>query len=171
MTASVRTIDSPAGPCGLRPERLEDEPFLRRLFDVSRVPDFRAAGLADAQIDTLMGLQFRAQTGSYRAQFPHGRFWIVELDGAPVGRLVEDDQPGVVYVVDIAVLPAHQGRGIAAALVGELQQAGVRERHGVTAKVLATNTASLRLFGKLGFVVAADDAAPYLDLAWRPPAP
>jgi ribosomal protein S18 acetylase RimI-like enzyme len=169
MPDSGRTVRSPAGPCVLRPEQARDQPFLRRLFDASRVPEFRAAGLAEAQIETLMSIQFRAQTGGYRAQFPGARFWIVELDGAPAGRLVEDDRAGGTYIVDIAVAPEHQRRGIAAALVADVQQAGGRARRGVTAKVIVTNTASRGLFRKLGFTENADDAAPHLDLAWNPP--
>jgi GNAT superfamily N-acetyltransferase len=115
---------------------------------------------------SLLRMQFRSMTETYRHAFPNARFDIVELDGAPIGHLVTDVQADCVYYVDIALLPERQGGGIATTLMNavleEPRQLGLPAR----VKVLSTNTASLRLCQRLGMTLRAD-IPPYVELEWR----
>ena len=167
MNAGVRTVASPTGPLSLRPETPADAPFLAALFASRAAPMLRMAGLPEPQVEQLVALQHRAQTASYRAAFPDARFLIVE-QGSPVGRLVEHDEPGGAYVVDIALLPQRQGQGLGSALVRELQARQAALGLGVRARVAAGNGASRAMFRKLGFVESGADQAGDLTLTWRP---
>ena len=59
-----------------------------------------------------MMLQFRAQTMTYRAQFPQARFDIIELAGIPMGRIVVDRPGTMVHIVDQALSPPYRNLGI-----------------------------------------------------------
>jgi len=82
-----------------------------------------------------------------------GEVWVGEVDGRVIGVLVIRSAGDVLELENVAVDPAHQGRGHGRALVG------FAERHarelGLTAVVLYTNEAmveNLRLYPQLGFV-------------------
>lgn len=136
----------------LRPETPGDQPFLKALFAASRAAPLLMAGLPRAQVDGLLDMQHRGQTMSYASLYPNGRFRIVELDGAPVGRLVEDDEADAIYVVDIAIAPEAQRHGLARALIGDVQARAAARGLGVRAQVSHDNAASAALFTACGFV-------------------
>src|SRR3954469_6228417 len=94
------TIPSPLGPLRLRPERPEDHDFRFRLFCESRPPDWYRVQLDPLLRDQVMRHQFQAQTLTYQARFPRARFDIVELDGAPVGRVVVNRPGTMVHLVE-----------------------------------------------------------------------
>ncbi|MEI9899134.1 MAG: hypothetical protein WDN31_02310 [Hyphomicrobium sp.] len=54
-------------PIELRAEIAEDEPFLRRLFFATRAGEFAPLGMPPAQLEMILGIQFNAQRGHYRA--------------------------------------------------------------------------------------------------------
>ncbi len=168
MTGDTGLVPTPAGPVRLRAETAEDAPFLAGLFAARAAAVLRAAGLAQAQVAQLVAMQHQAQTGSYRAAFPGARFLIVEQDGTPVGRLVEDDEPGGVHVVDIALLPERQGRGIGAALIADLQRRQAERGGYVRAQAAADNARSRAMFARLGFTATQPPAAIDLELTWPP---
>jgi ribosomal protein S18 acetylase RimI-like enzyme len=142
-------------PCTLRPVGPDDEPFLRALFLAAR-PDL--AVLPPALVD----LQFRAQQASY-ARYADAS--IVQRDDAPVGRLIVHRAPDEIRLVDVALLPAHRGQGLGAALVGALQAEARASGRPLRLHVAADNPA-LRLYRRLGFAVVAEEP-PYLRLEWR----
>jgi ribosomal protein S18 acetylase RimI-like enzyme len=107
-------------------------------------------------------------TASYHTEYPGARFDVVMLNGLPVGRLITDVDTERVYYVDIAVLPEHQGGGVATALMlavlEEPRQRGIPGR----VKVMSGNAASLRLCEKIGFSIVGEEP-PFVDLEWRAP--
>ena len=82
----ILVIDSPGGALRLRRETTADDAFLKGLFAANREPGYRAAGLPQDQIAVLIDMQHRSRSQSYRSDFPGGRFWIVERDGALIMR-------------------------------------------------------------------------------------
>lgn len=156
----------------LRAETAADADFLYALFRCEALRVLALADLPEPVLEQLVAMQQRAQTQSYRAHYPQARRWVVELDGVAIGRLVEADQPGAIYIVDIAILPEAQGQGLGArALRPVLAEAG-RRGLAVRAKVRFDNRASLALFDRLGFRVLDPGAIPMLDLErpWPEPA-
>ncbi|MBI1371345.1 MAG: GNAT family N-acetyltransferase [Phycisphaera sp.] len=74
---------------------------------------------------------------------------IVEVCGEPAGRLEVHERDDHVYLANINLLPAHQGRGIGAAMIrGLIDDAAPRP---VTLRVLKSNPDARRLYERLGF--------------------
>jgi RimJ/RimL family protein N-acetyltransferase len=152
----------------LRPERADDVDFLTALFRHSALADLVSLPVDDTVKEALVRMQFTSQTASYRSQHSRARFDIVERDGEPIGRIVIDPGEQVGCIVDFALLPDCQARGLGTAILRAVlaQFAGLRRP--VTCMVLAGNEASLRMCRRVGFV-PTDEAPPFLRLEWRPP--
>jgi ribosomal protein S18 acetylase RimI-like enzyme len=168
----VIDIASPHGVLRLRAERADDHDFRLRLFIDSRLPEF---ALLQQQVgptayEQIMRMQFQAQTASYRSQFPQARFDIIELDGAPIGRMVVDRPPDMIHIVDQAVVPPMRNRGIGTGIMRALMAEASATGLPVRLKVASSNDPSMRLYLRLGFV-AIETAPLYIDMEWRAPSP
>ncbi len=146
----------------LRPESAADEPFLRALFATTRGRELSALGGSPEQAAAFCAMQFAAQRAHYRAAFPAARFDIVELDGVPVGRLCVDRRPGELRIVDVAILPAHRGRGLGTRLLQQLSGEADAALATIHLSVEAHNPAR-HLYDRLGFVVRTE-RAPYVEM-------
>jgi ribosomal protein S18 acetylase RimI-like enzyme len=151
------------GVLRLRPEREDDAAFRFRLFCDAR-PDLALLPLPARE--QLMTMQFRAQTMSYRAQFPAARLDIIELDGNPIGRIAVDRSGDAVHIVDQALSPPFRNLGIGSAimraLMREAEQAGLPLR----LHVASDNASALRLYLRLGFVSLGAGPS-HAMLEWR----
>ena len=136
-----------------RPETPQDADFRYALFRGSRQPQESLPGLDPELADRLFRHQFAGQVASYRDAYPAARHDIVEVDGAPVGRIVVDKAAAGWTVVDIALVETWRGRGLGTRLLAEViaQAAGVPVR----LRVATHNAAAQRLYARLGFVRVA----------------
>jgi ribosomal protein S18 acetylase RimI-like enzyme len=64
------------------------------------------------------------------------------------------------WILQVQLMPEHQGRGIGAALIRELQAQARAAGMPLKLKVLKTNPAQ-RLYERLGFVIVGDDEHGY----------
>jgi ribosomal protein S18 acetylase RimI-like enzyme len=144
----------------------EDDAFLFGLFRAVRLPEFAHAGLAPAQLDLLMSIQYAGQKQTYGAEYPGGNE-VVLLDGEAIGRIWLYRGTTEHHLVDIALMPEFRNRGVGTALMKDAiagaRAAGLRLR----CSVAATNAGSLRFHQRLGFQVAGQDDL-YYDLALEP---
>jgi len=159
-----REIVFPSGALRLRSESVADDEFRFALFCVSRPPGEDFAPLGPEVAAKLLRQQFLAQSCGYRQDFPDARFLIVELDGAPVGRIVVARSEAEVRIVDLALLPDRRGGGIGEALmravIEEARAAGLPLR----ASVMTSNLASLRFCQRFGLAPRGGAATFYLEL-------
>lgn len=163
MSATARIVATSAGDFTLRPERADDATFLRRLFVANNAGMLRDAGIAESVIDNLMDVQFRSQADTYRRQFPHAEFLIVERDGEAIGRWICDDEGDAELFVDIALLPESQNRGLGAAFVAAMMRRALDRGKAPRASVLASNLPCLKMCRRIGFrVVDRDDVYVHL---------
>jgi GNAT superfamily N-acetyltransferase len=164
------TIPTPRGTLSVRAESGAgaDADFLLRLFIEVRVPEMTRMGVDPGLQRTLLELQFRSMNAQYAENFPHARFEVVESDGERIGRIVTDVTERRVTYVDIAVLPAWQRSGVATALMLALLKEPGRLDVPAQVQVAVTNTASLRLCARVGFVPIAQ-TPPTVLLEWRGP--
>jgi GNAT superfamily N-acetyltransferase len=150
----------------LRDETAEDEAFLRRLFFATREAEFTPLGLPTAQLEMMLGMQFNAQRGQYRAMFPTCDWRVVEHQGEPIGRIYVARLPHALHLVDVALLPEWSGKGIGGklleGLIADARAAGLP----VELTVRPENPART-LYLRKGFV---DLGWQGVDLAmeWRP---
>lgn len=153
----TEVLTTSAGTLRLRQERPADAEFCFTLFRSARPLEAQLAHLPPDLRATLMRGQFLAQAAGHQAQHPGATPWLLELDGAPVGRLLLDESGPAWHVVDLALLPAWRGQGVGTALLRHLrqqaQQAGAKLKLAVTAE----NLAAQRLYLRLGWRPAGGD--------------
>lgn len=140
-----------------------DTPFLEKLYFETRKEEFAQLGWDAPQIETLLKMQFLTQTQSYRIQFPGARNFIIEADGTAVGRLITTDE---ICLVDIAVLPEMQNRGIGSFVLRRLLEEAENKEKPVYLQVLKTNSLAIRLYERFGFEKTGEDQL-YLMMRWR----
>lgn len=150
----------------LRPTEAADEGFLQALYASTRT-DLAALPLPDAAKAALLAQQYQLQRAHYRARFAAADFSLVQLDGTPVGRLIVARDRHALHLIDIALLPAAQGRGIGAHLLAGLIAESEASARPLTAHVACSNPARA-WYARLGFRSIADDGV-YLSL--RRPCP
>lgn len=92
------------------------------LYSAIRGPEFDLALITPNQREHLIRLQFHAQLSSYTQMYPNSCYHIVLLDGKPVGRLWFAPGEREFHLVNIAVHPKLQSKGIGTVLVQRLQQ-------------------------------------------------
>lgn len=88
----------------------------------------------------------------YAALIDAGAVWVVRAGGAIAGVLVLRPQPPSLLLENVAVAPAHRGRGLGRALIAFAEERARAE--GLDAVTLYTNermTANLRLYPALGY--------------------
>jgi GNAT superfamily N-acetyltransferase len=112
-------------------------------------------------------MQFRAQMSSYTQQFPNSCYHLVLLDGKPVGRLWVAPGDGGFHLVDIALLPSLQSKGIGTVLIQQLQEEAQKAKLPIRSTVDRFNPGSLRFHQRLGFTIVREDLLQYY-MEWRP---
>jgi GNAT superfamily N-acetyltransferase len=163
------TIPTSRGTLRLRPEAggAAEEAFLYLLFASNKAAETALMPVSAEQKETLLQIQYRSMSATYRHNFPQARFEVIELDRWPVGRLVTDVGSECVRYVDIALLPQACGIGLGSALMtavlAEPRRLGLPAR----VHVLSHNFASLRLMRRVGFTACAA-SPPFVELEWRP---
>lgn len=151
----------------VRPALPQDEIFLYELYRTIRGPEFALAPITPNQREHLLRLQFRGQMTSYAQTYPNSCYHIVLLDSKPVGRLWVAQQDREFHLVDIAVHPSVQSKGIGTALIQRLQQEAAKARLPIRSCVFRFNPGSLRFHQRLGFNIARTDEMNYY-MEWKP---
>jgi ribosomal protein S18 acetylase RimI-like enzyme len=152
----------------LRLARQSDEPFLLELFKSVRAPEFAPAALPAAQLDMLLTMQFKAQTGAYETAYPGSQHSIVLSGETPVGHIWVDRDSAGYRLIDIALLPDCRGRGIGSVLLRQLIADAAAAEAALRCSVAVSNTGSLRFHQRLGFCITSQDPI-YYELEYRAP--
>lgn len=150
----------------VRPALPQDEIFLYQLYSAVRRPEFDLAPVSATEKEQLIRMQFRAQMSSYTQMYPNSCYHVVLLDSKPVGRLWVAQLDYEFHLVDIAVHPSVQCKGIGTALVQRLQQEAARARMPIRSCVSKFNPGSVRFHKRLGFQIVREDELNYF-MEWR----
>jgi len=151
----------------VRPALPQDEIFLYELYRTIRGPEFELAPITPDQREHLIRLQFRGQMSSYAQTYPNSCYHIVLLDSKPIGRLWVAELNREFHLVDIAVHPDVQSKGIGTALVRRLQQDAAKGGLPIRSCVFRFNPGSLRFHQRLGFnIVRSDEVHHFME--WKP---
>ncbi len=146
-----------AAAAGLTFRRITDAdlPFLARVYASTRTEELAATPWTGAQKAAFLDMQFRAQHADYQKNYPQAD-WLVTLRGGDeIGRLYIDRWPSRHCIIDIALLPAHRGHGLGAALLRDLIDEAAAAGKAVTIYVEKSNPA-MRLYRRLGFTTEED---------------
>ncbi len=153
----------------LRREQPGEEAWLRQLFEAGRAEELDRAGWPPATRTLFLDFQFRAMRQSYAAQFPAADFSILLADQQPIGRLVVHRSAEEIHVVDIALLPAWQGRGHGTRVLRELMAEAAAAGLPLRLQVFQGARAS-GLYARLGFQKTGTTGA-HERMEWRANAP
>jgi ribosomal protein S18 acetylase RimI-like enzyme len=102
-----------------------------------------------------LDMQFRAQHAHYQQHYPQADWLVTMRGGEDVGRLYIERWPSQHCIIDIALLPAHRGRGLGSALLRDLLDEAATAGKAVSIHVEKNNPA-MRLYHRLGFTTEAD---------------
>jgi ribosomal protein S18 acetylase RimI-like enzyme len=156
------------GLSDLRPATTSDRDFLLRVYASTREEELRLVDWSDDQKAAFVQQQFEAQDTYYREHYHPATFDVIEVNGAPVGRLYVARWEDEIRIIDIAVLPEHRGVGIGTRLLEELLAEGAECGKRVSVHVELNNPAR-RLYEWLGFVPVAEHGLYVLMEAPRQP--
>lgn len=150
----------------LRPVQDGDREFMAALFAANRQAELALFPFDDRQKALFLQSQFEAQQHHYFSHYPTDRFAIIEHQGLPVGRWLVAQQQQALRIVDIALMPSHQGQGIGSVLIRRLQAEATANRQAIELQVTPTSPART-LYERLGFQASQGDDL-YLAMAWQP---
>lgn len=151
----------------LRPVEAADRPFLVELYGSTREDELARVQWDDGARRAFVEHQFAAQDAHYRANYPGATLDVVEVDGAPAGRLYVHRGPSDIRIMDIALAPAFRRRGIGTALLRSLMAEADGSGRKLSIHVEQNNPAR-SLYDRLGFLPAGEHGV-YV-LMERPPA-
>jgi len=155
----------PSPPVHRRPVAESDRDFLLALYASTRAHEMQLVPWTPEDKAAFLEMQFRAQDQFYRQNYPEARYDVLEIDGQPAGRLYVDSRSEEIRIIDIAIVPAQQSRGIGTQLLRELQDAAAASGRAVTIHVDLDNRA-LRFYERLGFR-GVEQRGGYLFMQWR----
>ena len=151
----------------VRPALPQDVIFLYELYSAVRGPEFALAPIPAQQKEDLIRMQFRASMSAYAQMYPNSCCHVVLLDSKPVGRLWFAPGEGEFHLVDIAVHPELQSKGIGSVLIKRLQQEAARAGLPIRSCVFRFNPGSVRFHQRNGFTIIREDQVNYY-MEWRP---
>jgi ribosomal protein S18 acetylase RimI-like enzyme len=134
----------------LRSALWEDNPFLETLYADVHGPEFASLSLHAAGLAQLVALRFKAERMAFAAQFPDADHNIIWVAGHRIGRVLLNETPTEIQLIDVALLTPLRGAGVGASIIQQLQTYAAERRLPLRLSVHPQNPAT-RLFERLGF--------------------
>jgi ribosomal protein S18 acetylase RimI-like enzyme len=129
----------------VRPARAEDFDF--------------CADLYFSEMDRIireLNLDLAKHAANFRQRWDAQQVKIITLDGVDIGWVQSVVEGDALFLGQLFVAPAHQGRGIGTTIVRRLIEEATCDRRAVTLGVVKSNPA-LRLYRRLGFHTTHED--------------
>lgn len=144
----------------------DDLEFLSKVYFSTRIEEFAMFGWSEAQLESLIEMQFNSQKQSYSIQFPDAEHSIICLDQKKIGRIIVNRTSHEIRLVDIALLPEFRNSGVGSKIITDLTEEAKRKNLPLTLQVARNNSAAFRLYQKLGFQVT-DENEMYISMEWK----
>jgi ribosomal protein S18 acetylase RimI-like enzyme len=122
-----------------------DIPFLFELRTKSMGPHHVLAGISQSDADAMARVRAYLDVAQ-----------VIEADGQRIGVLKVSEESESLRIVQLQLLPAHQGFGVGTSLVRAVLKQAHAQGKNVTLSVLRVNQAR-RLYERLGFRVVGED--------------
>lgn len=143
-----------------------DEEFLYEVYASTRIEELQATGWSAVERETFLRSQFAAQSRYYHQHYTNTDYLVITCRATPVGRLYVARWTDEIRIVDVAILPAHRGRGIGTRVLETVLREAAQARKPVRIHMERFNRA-LRWYERLGFRVI-EDRGVYLFMEWTP---
>jgi ribosomal protein S18 acetylase RimI-like enzyme len=155
------------GALALRPVAPEDEEFLFGVYLSTRERELAQVEWGEGQKEQFVRWQFGLQRREYDARFPDAEYDVILVDGRPAGRVWIGGDGTQIRLLDIALLPEFQNRGVGTLLVRRLMESARQARLPLRHMVFVLNDDAHRFYERLGFAIIEDHGA-YKHMEWRP---
>jgi GNAT superfamily N-acetyltransferase len=165
-TAETFELDG-GGTVQLRPVTASDDEFLLSVYASTREDELAQAEWAAGQKEQFLRWQLDLQRREYEARFPDAAYDIILVDQQPAGRIWVGSDDEQIRLLDIALLPQFQNRGVGTVLVRHLIEEAVRQGKVLRHMVFVLNNNAERFYERLGFKQIEDFGA-YKHMEWRP---
>ena len=154
------------GSVVLRPVTVADKEFLVAVYASTRAEELAQVQWAEGQQEQFVRWQYSLQRSEYQSRFPDARYEVILVNGHPAGRIwvgIDDEQ---IRLLDIALLPEFQNRGVGTLLVRGLIDEAVLANKPLRHMVFVLNNDAHRFYERLGFVVI-EDLGTYKHMEYR----
>jgi ribosomal protein S18 acetylase RimI-like enzyme len=150
----------------LRPVTPADDEFLLAVYSSSRAEEVAQVVWPEGQKEAFLRSQFNLQRQDYDSRFPNAEYAVILLGAEPAGRIWIERDAKEIHLLDIAILPEFQNRGIGTLLVRQLINESVRTQKSLRHMVFILNVDAQRFYERLGFV-DVEDAGAYKRMEWK----
>jgi GNAT superfamily N-acetyltransferase len=157
------------GSVTLRPVTAADQEFLLAVYASTREEELAQAQWAEGQKEMFVRWQFELQRREYDVRFPDAKYDVILVDGSPAGRIWVGENEQQIRLLDIALLPEFQNRGVGTLLLRQLIEDAARAGKPLRHMVFVHNKDAHRFYERLGFVIIEDLGA-YKHMEWKPAA-
>jgi len=154
------------GTVELRPVSASDDEFLLSLYSSTREDELAQAEWAEGQKEMFLRWQFDLQRREYEARFPDAAYSVILVDQQPAGRIWVGTDDEQIRLLDIALLPDFQNRGVGTALLQRLKTEAANRGKALRHMVFVLNNNAERFYERLGFKLIEDFGA-YKHMEWR----
>lgn len=168
MESSNETFTlSDGGTVELRPVSPSDDQFLLSIYASTRQDELAQAEWQEGQKESFLRWQFDMQRREYDARFPDAAYHVIVVDQQPAGRIWVGTDEEQMRLLDIALLPQFQNRGVGTALLRRLMDQAAAKGKVLRHMVFVLNNDGKRFYERLGFVTIEDLGA-YQHMEWHP---
>lgn len=151
----------------LRPVTPADREFLIAVYGGTRARELAQVAWDEAQKDAFIRWQFERQEEEYRQRFPNARYDVILVDGVPAGRFWVGGDDKEIRLLDIAIVPEFQNRGVGTYLLRQLMAEATETNKRLRHMVFVLNDNAHRFYERLGFVEIEDQGG-YKHMEWVP---
>lgn len=155
------------GTVELRPVSDSDEQFLLSVYASTRAEELEQAEWTEEQKEMFLRWQLGLQRREYESRFPDAAYDVILVDQQPAGRIWVGSDDEQIRLLDIALLPQFQNRGVGTELVRRLIKEAERQGKVLRHMVFVLNNNAERFYERLGFKKIEDFGA-YKHMEWRP---
>src|SRR5947208_11627244 len=153
------------GALWLKKVTAADEEFLLSVYASTRAEELAQVTWADGQKGAFLKWQFEMQRQQYDARFPDAEYKLIDIDNHPAGRFWVGENETEIRLLDIALLPEFQNRGVGTLLLRELIDEARRSQKPLRHMVFMLNSDAHRFYERLGFEMIEDLGA-YRHMEW-----
>ena len=154
------------GTVELRPVTPDDDRFLLSVYESTRADELAQAEWAEGQKEMFLRWQFDLQRREYDARFPDAAYHLIVVDTQPAGRIWVGADNEQIRLLDIALLPEFQNRGVGTDLLQRLITHAANEGKVLRHMVFVLNNNAERFYERLGFKQIEEFGA-YKHMEWR----
>lgn len=167
MTSWSESFQLPdGGTVDLRPVTESDDDFLLTVYASTREDELAQTAWTVDQKRDFLRWQLDLQRREYETRFPDAEYRIIVVDQQPAGRIWVGADKEQIRLLDIALLPEFQNRGVGTILLRRLMDRADNEGKALRHMVFVLNNNADRFYERLGFK-KIDDFGAYKHMEWR----